>query len=201
MEIKEYFSILKKQKEFFIGIIFIVISLTLAYFFFRPVSFETALFLNITRSGSQTSDGYKYDNFYRLQADEKFAETLVWWLKSPRVVTDINSMAGKALSKPSLKRLGKIFEVDKLSAQIVSVKFSASDQITAKKTAEAIVTVLKKSTAELNAEQKENTWFEIIAQEPIILESKVNFGIIFLAALLAGIFLGFWGVMIRHYLK
>jgi capsular polysaccharide biosynthesis protein len=201
MELKEYFLIIKKQLKLFLAVIIVIVLGTYAYFIFRPISFDTSLFLNVTRAGNQVSDGYKYDDFYRLQADEKFAETIVQWLKNPRVVIDISSEAGRSVEGLSLAQLTKMFQVDKLSSQVVSVKFSASDRKTAEKTAAAVFEILKKNTENLNEDQKENTWFEIKKEEPVIVQNNFNYGIVFLLSLAMGIFLGFWVVLFRHYLE
>lgn len=200
MELKEYFLIIKKQLKLFLAIIVFIIFGTFVYFFFRPVSFDASLFLNITRSGKQISDEYKYDDFYRLQADEKFAETIVEWLKSPRVVTDINSEV-KNTENFNLKQLASFFQANKLSSQVVSVKFSTPDKATAEKTAKAIFNVLKINTAELNEDQKEDVWFEIKAQDPVIVQADFDYRVIFLISLIVGIFLSFWIILLRHYLE
>jgi capsular polysaccharide biosynthesis protein len=201
MDLKEYFLIIKEKAKIFFAVIILFIAGTFIYFFFRPISFETSLFLNITRAGKQISDGYKYDNFYRLQADEKFAETIVKWLESPRVVTDINNEVGKNTESLSLKQLAKFFQANKLSSQVVSVKFSAPDKKTAEKIAVAVFNILKKNTDQLNEDQKEDAWFEIKAQDPIIIQTTFDYKIIFLVSLLVGVFLGFWVVLFRHYLE
>ena len=73
-------------------------------------------------------DNYKYDNFYRLQADEKFAETLVEWLKSPRIEEKIFKEAGIDPSGYSLKKLAKSIKAEKMSSQVVAVSFSSPDK-------------------------------------------------------------------------
>ncbi|MFZ2188055.1 MAG: hypothetical protein WAV73_00640 [Candidatus Moraniibacteriota bacterium] len=201
MELKEYLLIIRKQVKLFVGVIALFVLGILGYFIFRPVVFDTSLFLNITRVGNQVSEGYKYDDFYRLQADEKFAETIVEWLKSPRIVVDISSAAGRNVEELSLKQLTKIFQAEKMSSQIVSVKFSAADKKTAEKNAQAISDVLRKNTEKLNEDQQEDTWFEIKADNPVIIENAPDLRIVFLAALAMGIFMGFWIVMLKHYLK
>jgi capsular polysaccharide biosynthesis protein len=201
MELKEYLKIIKKNLRLFVGIVVCVLAVGFGYFLLRPVSYSTSLTLNITRSGVDNSQDYRYDDFYRLQADEKFAETVVQWLKSPRIVTDINVEAGRNLEVLNLKQLTKVFQADKLSSQVVSVKFSTPDKKTAEKTALAVAEVLEKNTALLNEDQKESTWFEVKSQNPVIMESKPDYRAVFLFSLLAGIFLAFWGVMIRHYLE
>ena len=177
-------------------------TISLLYFYvFRPVSYDTSLTLNISRTGSQETSEYKYDDFYRLQADEKFAETVVQWLRSPRVVSDIHALAELETSKMTMRQLGKSIRGEKLSSQIVAVSFSSEDRQKAEKISRAVAKIITDNTESLNKNQKENTWFEIIPQEPVI--KKYSPGIImsFFAPLLMGLFLGFWAVLIKYYFE
>jgi capsular polysaccharide biosynthesis protein len=88
-----------------------------------------------------------------------------------------------------------------MSSQIVSVKFASADKKTAEKIAQAISDVLRKNTEKLNEDQREATWFEIKADNPVIIENNPDLRIVFLAALAMGIFMGFWIIMLKHYLK
>jgi capsular polysaccharide biosynthesis protein len=112
MELKEYINIIKKELKLFISITVIIILAAFAYFYLRPVSYLASLTLNITRLGSQETPDFKYDDFYRLQADEKFAETLVQWLKDPRMVTDIFSSTGLDVQNKNLKELRKSLKAE-----------------------------------------------------------------------------------------
>lgn len=201
MELKEYLNIIKNEKKLFFTTILIIILFSFVYFYLRPIAYETSLILNISRIGIQKTDQFRYDDFYRLQADEKFCETVVQWLKSPRVVTDILTQAGIGAQKMSLRSLSRSLGAEKLSAQVVSVSFSSPSENSARKIAEAISKVISKNTQSLNADQNEETWFEIIPQDPVISRKIYDPWLIFLGSLLAGIFIGFWIVMIKHYLK
>ena len=201
MELKEYLNILKTHIKAFILVVVLTMIAGIAYLTFRPVSFDTSLTLNITRSGTQTTADYKYDDFYRLQADEKFAETVVEWIKSPRTVSDIYASSDINASQFSLGKMEKSFRSEKLSSQIVSVKFSTDTPEKAKKISDSINKVIAKNIASLNLNQKEENWFEIVAQDPVITQSRLNFWLVILAALTAGIFLGLWTVLIIHYLQ
>lgn len=201
MELKEYLAILKVNSKVFGGVIAIVILASFSYFYLKPLSYEASLVLNITRSGAQKSEQYKFDDFYRLQADEKFAETLVQWIKSPRIALDIWTASGNNPENLSLRQLSKLFKAEKFSSQIVSVRFSAANPEKAKKISESIVEIISRETKLLNRDQQEENWFEIVALSPVILISKVNPFLLFLASLVMGIFLGFWIVLVRHYLK
>jgi capsular polysaccharide biosynthesis protein len=199
MEFKEYLKIFKRHIKLFVAIIVAVVLGTFAYFIFRSESWATSLSLNITRAGTQETPDFKYDDFYRLQADEKFAETVVEWLKNPRVVYDIYSDAGVYSKNFTIGFLSKSFRSEKLSSQMVSVNFSSPDEKTARKTAQAIAKTISQNTENLNRDQKENTWFEIIAHDPIIMKRTYEPENVLFLSLLAGIFLGFWVVMVRHY--
>ena len=69
MEFKEYLAIIKSNFRLFCSIVAIVILASFSYFYLKPISYEVSLAFNITRSGLQKSDQYKFDDFYRLQAD------------------------------------------------------------------------------------------------------------------------------------
>jgi len=201
MELKEYFKILKENAKLFVFAVVLIVVGSFIYFALKPISYGVSLALNITRSGVQQTTDYRYDDFYRLQADEKFSETVVQWLKNPRTAMDIYAKAGIDSDKMSLRQLAKIFVAEKLSAQIVSVSFSATSENSAKKIAEAVSEVVAINTESMNKNQNEDTWFAVVAQNPVIVRDEISPFIIFLASLAVGIFVGFWLVMLKHYLK
>jgi capsular polysaccharide biosynthesis protein len=202
MELKEYFQIINKNIKLFLIVPIVIVLANLAYFFvFRSVSYDVSLTLNISRAGSQETNEYKYDDFYRLQADEKFSETVVQWLRSPRIASDIYAFAGVDVSRFTFRQLGKGIRGEKLSSQVVAVSFSSEDRQKAEKMSQAVLKIIADNADRLNKNQKESTWFEIIPQEPIIKKYSPGVLLSFFAPLLFGIFLGFWTVMIKHYLK
>jgi len=200
MELKEYFLIIRKNIKLFFTITVCILLVIFIYVFFKPASYTTSLTLNITRIGTQNTDNYKYDAFYRLQADEKFAETLVEWLKSPRIEEKIFEEAGINTSNYSLKNLSKSIKAEKMSSQIVSVRFSSSNKKSASDIAAAISKIISQNTQNLNKEQKNETWFEVIFESPVIKIDKISLlAIVF--SFLGAIFAGFMAVMIKHYLS
>jgi len=201
MDLKEYLRIIRKKWKTFVFTIFLVTATGLIYFLFRSISYSTSLTLNITRIGQQITTEYKYDDFYRLQADEKFAETLVEWMKSPRTVANIYEKAGLDSQKMSLRKLSKAIKAQKVSSQVVAVSFGTADEEIAKRISMAIEKTLTENIASLNKNQKEETWFEIVAQSPLTVLDKYNLFFITGIFFLLGIFLSFWLVLIIHYLK
>jgi capsular polysaccharide biosynthesis protein len=95
----------------------------------------------------------------------------------------------------------KIFVAEKRSSQVVSVSFSAGDENSSEEISKALVLVVSQNTQMLNKEQKEDTWFDIAAEEPVIVKNEMKVMFVFLVSLAIGIFLGFWVVMVKYYLK
>lgn len=201
MELKEYINIFKTHIKSFILAVVLVLIGGILYFSLWPVMYDTSLTLNITRGGTQETAEYKYDDFYRLQADEKFAETVVEWLKSPRTVSDIYLNSDINPSQFSLRKLEKSLQSEKLSSQVVSVKFSADTPEKAKKISDSISKITAKNIESLNLNQQEKNWFEVVAQDPVVAQGSLNFWVVILAALVLGIFLGLWTVLIIYYLQ
>lgn len=201
MELKEYLQIFKVNIKLFVFVIALAVAGSFLYFFLKPVSYTASLIINITRSGMQETSEYRYDDFYRLQADEKFAETIVEWLKNPRTVVDVYAKAGIKDSDFSLRQMAKVFTPEKRSSQVVAVSFSAGNEKSAEEISNALVAVVSQNIQMLNEKQNEDSWFEVVAQDPVIVLDSMRIIVVLLSSLAMGVFLGFWAVMVRHYLK
>jgi capsular polysaccharide biosynthesis protein len=201
MELKEYLQIFKKNSKLFFAVIFFVILAVFIFFLSQDVFYNTSLTLNISRQGIQDTQDYRFDHFYRLQADEKFSETVVEWLKSPRIVADIYSGSGLNIQNLNSKKLSGLISAEKRSSQMVAVNFSAPNPDIAQKISAGIFEVISQNIQNLNEAQKEGDWFKIIAGKPVIVKNNPNYLIIFAISFLVGLFLGFWVVMFKHYLE
>lgn len=201
MELKEYLEILKKNISLFLVIIVLIPLFAWAFFYFQPTSFETSLILNITRTGIQETPDYRYDDFYRLQADERFSDTVVEWIKSPQIVNEIFGDARLNPNEKSITRLKKTFSAERRTSQVISIKFFSNSPEVAEKISSSIVKTLSEKTQKLNENQKEPNWFQIVAEKPLITRKAYEWEKIILAALLSGIFVAFFAVMGKHYWK
>jgi capsular polysaccharide biosynthesis protein len=200
MELKEYFVIIKKNSRLFLLTAIFILAVASAFLYSRPVSYTASLILNITRSGVQNTENYKYDNFYRLQADEKFSETLVEWLRSPIVEEEIFREAGINTSTFSLKQLAKSIKAEKMSSQVVSVSFSALSKKDAQNIAQAVSKIISQKTQELDKDQKDSTWFQVISETPVIRLDKISL-LTAIFVFLGAFFVAFWISMLKHYLE
>ncbi len=203
MELKDYFKIFVKNLVWFSVTILIVLIIGAGYKHYKnsqPVSYQVSLLLNVTRSGIQATDNYRYDDFYRLQADERFADTVVRWIETPRIVTDVYNETGMISGDIGIKELSGFFDAKRLSSQAIEVNFSASSAVEAQNLSENLVKAINSEIKNLNQFQKEESWFKIIGDEPVIKEYKITWKNVLLISIALGIFLGIWVVLIKHYL-
>lgn len=201
MELREYYKILKSNVSVIIYAILIAVVVVYAWSVKKSETYSASLLLNISRSESQSTTDYRYDQFYRLQADEKFAETIVEWLKSPGVAKDIFEKASIKSDEKSMRQLSKSFQAEKLSSEVVSVKFSTQTEDEAKKIASAVAFVSLEKTKDLNSETRDSNWFAVDMTNLVILKNtqdlRINLGI----AALIGIFIGTLLAFGKHYIS
>jgi len=201
MELKEYYQIIKKNISVVIYTTLIAVVVVYAWSVKKSETYSASLLLNISRTETQSTADYRYDQFYRLQADEKFAETIVEWLKSPGVAKDIFEKAGVESDKKSMRQLGKSLQAEKLSSEIVSVKFSTQTEDEARKIAGALASVASEKTKGLNSETRDPNWFAVNMTNLVILKNtqdlRINLGI----AALIGIFIGMLLAFGKHYIS
>lgn len=194
MELREYLKIFKDNYRVFFIVMGIVLVMGLAAQLISRDKYKVELNLNVTRTSYQkdTSD-YRYDEFYRLQADERFADTLVRWLGSEVIKNDILRESGNT----SFEKL----KAQRLSSQMIKVTFVIYDKDQAEKITRAVDKVLNDNVAKLNLEQKNPQWFKVLVSYPIVNNYKIALVKLVGILLAGGLFLGFWAVLIRHYLK
>lgn len=193
MELRQLVIIFRENIKLLLGAVIFFILAGLGIFFFQPELYSANLMLNVTRKGIQETPDYRYDDFYRLQADEKFADTVVSWLGSAQIIQEIHKEAG-------IEKMHSI-KAKRLSSQAIETVFVLEDKDDAPSISEATLEVLNRQTEKLDEFQKEKTWFTLVSNEPAVSSKKLGFPVIFSATFLLGLFFGFWGVMIANYLK
>ena len=193
MELREIVEIFKRERKVFLGVVAAFLCVGVGVFFFQPQIYSVNLMLNVTRSGIQKTQDYRYDDFYRLQADERFADTVVRWIASPQIEKKIYQESGINRQRPIKAR--------RLSSQMIETSFVLDDGDDAEKIATATLKILNGQTETLNKDQASDTWFVLIANDPFVTEKKIGPAVAFAASLMLGLFFGAWGVMINHYFK
>ena len=195
MELKDFFAIFIVHKKIFWGVIVVAIVCSAVVYFVQNQTYKTSLTLNVTRDAAPENDEYSYDSFYRLQADERFADTVVRWTQSAHVV---KSVFGDRENNSWVNK--NKFNAKRLSSQVVDVTFITVTEQQAKSTAKKLVTVLNQESQKLNIQQKQKNWFVVLGSEPVITDNKISFIFLIGLGIFVGFFIAFWTVMIRHYM-
>jgi len=201
MELREYYKILKSNIAVISYTVAIAVIVAYAWSVRVSQSYNTSLLLNISRTSSQSTSDYRYDQFYRLQADDKFAETIVEWLKSPGVSSDIFEKAGISSDQKTRLDLSKSFKAEKLSSNLIGVKYSTETNDAAEKIAPAISAIISDKAKTLNSDARDPNWFQINASNLIILKNIQNLPLNLSVAALAGLFLGALLAFGKHYIS
>ncbi len=200
MELKEYYKIWRANISVVIYAILVLVVAAYVWSIKKSETYSASLLLNVSRTRHKSTAEYKYDQFYRLQADEKFAEVIVAWLKSPGIANEIFEKANLETGQKSMRGLQKSFQAEKTSSATVSVRYSAQNEDEAKKLSNAIYSVISNKTKNINAEARDPNWFSVDMSNLVILKNvqdlRVNLGI----ALVFGLFLGSLLAFGKHYI-
>ncbi|XLQ20072.1 MAG: hypothetical protein ACKUBY_05840 [Candidatus Moraniibacteriota bacterium] len=184
------------HKKLFFGIIAIFLIIGSIFYFTQTQTYKTILTLNITRDVSVKVKEYSYDDFYRLQADERFADTVVRWIQAPHIIVNVFD----EIDTNSMLFNKKKFDAKRLSSQVVNVEFVTFSKKDAKNVSKKLVILLNEESQKLNQKQDQENWFVILGSEPITENANKSLIFIFGVSLFLGFFVAFWAVMIRHYM-
>jgi len=201
MELRDIMTIFIAQRRV-VGIIIGIFLLGgVLFLLFQPQRYDVSLILNVTRTGADSAGTYAYDDFYRLQADERFADTVVRWLSLPGIVNAIFEQSSVDSARLTSRPFGNIFKAQRLSSQVIHVTFTTRDEDAAQKTAAAITTVINRETEKLNALQQEKSWFVVLADAPVVSDGTRGASFVLSLTFFLGVFFGVWGVLLRHYMR
>lgn len=193
MELRDCILIFSRYRWLFCGTIAAFVCVGLAFQAWQPVRYGAEITMNVARLGARATSEYSYDDFYRLQADERFADTVVRWLESPRIVG--------AIAREARVSEGISFDAGRLSSQVIRIRYTLSDQESAKRVAAAIFTVLNRETESLNQNRSEDGWFTLVGETPAIYDARVSLRRALLLSGALGVFFGFFAVLFRWYWK
>ncbi|MBP6888981.1 MAG: hypothetical protein KBC83_00785 [Candidatus Moranbacteria bacterium] len=194
MELYDIVKIYWNERRLFTLIVVASFFIALVWQVSQPITYQAALLLNVGREGTQTTTEYTFDNFYRLQADERFGDTVVRWLQSPRVVSDILKESGLDASFRSERDLKRLISAKRLSSQVIELSFSQSEKSVLEKEANAIVKVLNTYTERLNQDGQKEGWFVIVGSDPVLLDARVSLPKAVGVGGLLGCFVAFWTI-------
>jgi uncharacterized protein involved in exopolysaccharide biosynthesis len=202
MELKQFLSIFIKYRKSFFGIILFFLLGGITYFYWQPENYKVSLLLNISRGSqisAQNEENGVYNDFYRLQADERFADTVVRWLGSPWVVKSVLTSAEMETTNLKDKQLRGFFSAKRMSSQVVDVTFITKNNSQAEKLSSSIKKIINQETEKLNEKQNQKGWFVVLGDEPVVTSNQKGWLFLVVLSGMIGLFISFGVVMFRHY--
>ncbi|MCA9365146.1 MAG: hypothetical protein KC736_04595 [Candidatus Moranbacteria bacterium] len=195
MHLEELIEIIKKEKYTYLAVMGICLGIGVVTLLIFSKVYQAELLVNVTRAGVVETQEYAYDDFYRLQADERFADTIVRWIGSQRILNDSISVARK--NDPALEWIRKV-KARRVSSQAIIITYTSSSQKGAQEFAKTLVVTINKQITDLNKEGREEGWFILQSNSPTIQKGAENPVSILASALAGGVFVGFWVVLIKE---
>ncbi len=199
MELKEYLKVIKKNSKLIIVISIVTAVSAFVFSVVQPIKHETSLSLAIIKDKTQTTDDFKYDGYYALQAGEIIANSIEQWLKSPEVVSAIYQEAEINQDFKNIKSYTKKFIAQKMSPQYVEVKFKSNTREEAEKISIATVEIINAKTKKLKETSEQEVSFSVSGENPVIVEDSPDAVLNLIIGLISGIALGVFWVFVKRY--
>ncbi|MFO7806959.1 MAG: hypothetical protein R6V40_00865 [Candidatus Moraniibacteriota bacterium] len=199
MEFKDFIKLIGKYKHLLILIV--LLFLVAGFFVWRyQTDFYLASFsVDIDRNNFQQSEEYKYDQFYRLEADEKFAENIVYWAGDPSFLLGVK----KDFLELGGENFGDIkgISANQLSSNYVKIEYKGfvkKEVFTAYK---ALKKNLQEKTKKLNYENNDPNWFKLNNGELVVHKGNPSLLLYLSIALAAGFLAGIFLILFIYYFK
>lgn len=199
MELKEFVKLLKDNFKIFIVILVGVILIDLIVFNSQTKFYNASIGVDIAREKNQEQSenkDYQYDQYYRLQADEKFAKNIISWLDDP-VFLKLNQ---KDFNENKIGKWENVFalKASQSSSNYIKINYKAKDTRSAFLFGKILKKNLEQKNQQLNFDQN-NNWFKLIMSDVYVEKNNPSLPIFLIIAILLGITFGILGVLIKYY--
>lgn len=202
MEFKEFLKFISKRKKKLLGWWLSLIVIGFLIVIVLPNKLQATLSIDIARNQQNEKSGeYQYDQFYRLEADGRFANTLVQWSKDPNVQRVIADQIGEKLNDEQISIAMQSMRAEKKSANLVQVSFDVMDQKDAAPFAKSTYDVFVQKTNSLNLGADQEGWFKIIGSGPTVSEKSIPLTLLFLIFASGSLLISLLIVLAGHYFK
>ncbi|MBT3356087.1 hypothetical protein HN784_03700 [bacterium] len=202
MELKEYLKVLKKYKTTFVVIWVGAIAFGLIAASLVPQRYKTTFSIDITRDTQEEgTQEYDFDQFYRLEADDRFGRTIVEWFSDGAIVNNIHAVARSVEENFENEELETKFKAKKLANSYLRVSFLVSEKKEVKPLFLGVKKVLNEKTKEFNGGFNKQSSFKLIFNGPTIANATIPLTPLLISLIGSGFFLAAFGIMFRKYLE
>lgn len=197
MELIELFNLIKKNQVVFAGVFLLVFLSGLFFYHQQNQIYLASMAINISREKQNANQDYQYDQFYRLQADEKFGQNIVNWVGDSGLMNN-SKEDFIALGKGNWEDISKVKAVQ-ASSNYIKVEFKSKTPSSALVFGKVLKENLNKKNQQLGGDKEQNNWFKLIIDDTQVVKNKVNFPFFLITTILLAILMGIFGVLLAHY--
>lgn len=202
MELKEYLKVLSKYRTTFLVIWAVVVLIGLLVASLISQKYKATFSIDITREAQEKVTGeYDYDQFYRLEADDRFGRSLVQWFGDKAIVNQIQTVAQNTDENFKDYQFEPDFKADKLANSYLKVTFLVSQKKEVTPVFLGTKKVLEEKVAEFNGGFDAQNRFKLVFNGPTISDTKIPLTPLLIGLFGGGFFIASFGVMFRRYLE
>ncbi|MDZ7612022.1 MAG: hypothetical protein U5L10_04625 [Candidatus Moranbacteria bacterium] len=199
MELKEFIRLLKKHRR----LIWIAVGIFLLAGFFlwqyQSRFYQASFSVNIDRKNYQETEEYRHDQFYRLQADEKFAENITYWINDPGLLVE----AGEEFSAKGGENFSSIksLQARQPSSNYVKVEYKSLEKQAINPAFQSLKTALDNKAEVLNSDKDDPTWFKLEYGNLAVHKNQPSVWLYLAVSAVAGLVAGIFLTLFVHYFK
>lgn len=200
MELRDFLQIFIRRRSLMAWIIAAAIVIGFLSYRLQTQWYEGTVLLSVTRQAAEATPEYQYDQAYRLQADERMADTLARYLESEVGRRDTARQVPFAGVRETEFIESKISAL-RLSSNLVQVNFVAMTPTEAEQIAEAFAETGERYVASLNEQAGNRNWFTLVASDPYAKDGRYTLLVALGVAFVLGAIVAFWTVLGLWYWK
>lgn len=200
MELRAFLELFLHRRQLILGLVALTVFLGFLAYRLQTQWYESEVLLSVTRQGSETTPEYQYDQYYRLQADERMADTVARYLETSIARRET---ARRALLSSVRERQFVVNKVTalRLSPSLIRVNYRAATPTEAERIASALAETGERHVASLNEQAANRNWFTLVSSEAFSKDGRFSLPTAIGIGVFAGLFVSFWTVLILWYWK
>ncbi len=197
MSLYDFVAIFTHRKKLIWTVLGGTLLLSLALYRVQPKVYDVSVLLSVTRTASEKTTEYQYDQWYRLQADERMAETLARYFETSEARRSL-ALVADLLPSERTSFLQKRVKATRLSSQLVEVRLVARTERGGQQLGEAVPALANRYIEELNGFTQDRTWFQVVSPPPLLEDARYTWREMVLAGGAFGVLLAFWMALFDH---
>lgn len=198
MELREIFQIIRRR--IILLIVIVALSLGGTYYFTKNATdkYESSSILTV-QANRENTEQYQYGGYYSIQASDLFINTILGWIKSPNLVTEIYKKSDIPFDETKIKSLGKKIYARKVPPQNIVLNVTHANKGEAEKLTTSTIGLIKERTGQLALVGNSSTNFEIIGSDPIITTISPNLPFNSIIAFIVSVILSLLAIFLIEY--